>query len=140
MNNLCRPPPSKWSTDLCTPGHSLTTCFLSCCLPCITFGQIAEIVDEGQTSCITQGLFYGMLMSVQCHCLLSSSYRGKLRYKFGIPGDDCGDFCVHCCCEPCALIQEHNELEIRGFDLSKGWVAHHHNVAPPAPIPLSMYK
>ncbi|KAK7822385.1 cell number regulator 10 [Quercus suber] len=61
-----------------------------------------------------------MLMGVQCHWVLSWIYRRKLRAKFGLPAEPCGDCCVHFCCESCALCQEHAELKNRGMDPSKG--------------------
>jgi len=67
--------PPKWSAEFCACGEQPVTCnniilisfflqqtysfltcnwlcyagFVTCCLPCITFGQIAEIVDEGRS-------------------------------------------------------------------------------------------
>ncbi|KAI3511462.1 hypothetical protein L1887_18616 [Cichorium endivia] len=125
-------PQSKWSTGLCDCGGNPGTCFITCCLPCITFGQIAEVVDEGQSSCVVQGCIYGVLMLVQCHWLYACMFREKLRNKYGLPSDPCNDCCVHCCCEACALCQEHTELKNRGLDPSKGWVGPP-NVAPRMP-------
>ncbi|GJW76192.1 cell number regulator 7-like protein [Tanacetum coccineum] len=42
---------SKWSSGLCDCGNNAGTCFITCCLPCVTFGQIAEVLDEGRSSC-----------------------------------------------------------------------------------------
>ncbi|KAK4586020.1 hypothetical protein RGQ29_023268 [Quercus rubra] len=120
--NIDKSQQSQWSTSLCGCGEEGSTCCITCLLPCITFGQIAEILDEGQSSCATQGCLYGVLMSWECQCLLSCAYREKLRSKFGLPEQPCGDYCVHCCCGPCALCQEHAELRHRGLDPSKGWV------------------
>ncbi|KAF5206104.1 Plant cadmium resistance, partial [Thalictrum thalictroides] len=117
MNVLRRIVTPKWNTELCG-GHGCT-CLITCCLPCITFGQNAEMLDEGQPSCVTHGLIYGLLYLVQCHCLLGCSYREKLRVKYGLPAEPCNDFCVHWCCGPCALCQEHAELQSRGLDPSK---------------------
>ncbi|XP_062150222.1 cell number regulator 10-like isoform X2 [Alnus glutinosa] len=110
---------------------------ITCCLPCITFGRIAEVLDEGQSSCVAEGCVYGLLMLIQCHWILSCVYREKLRSKFGLPEDPCSDCCVHCCCEPCALCQEHAELKHRGLNPSKGWIGP--PTAPPQ-LPPSMYR
>ncbi|KAL5711938.1 hypothetical protein ACHQM5_014159 [Ranunculus cassubicifolius] len=112
------PPKPKWSTGLCEPEGIV--CCITCCLPCITFGQIAEVLDEGKSSCVGCGLLYGVLITCSCHCLLSMLYREMLRRKYGLPAEPCNDCCVHCCCELCALCQEHNELKARGLDPSKG--------------------
>ncbi|MED6173415.1 hypothetical protein PIB30_059089 [Stylosanthes scabra] len=127
-----------WSAKFCGCGGDAETCLITCCLPCVTFGQIAEIVDEGKSSCAGQGCVYGLLMMVSCHWLYSCVYREKLRKKYGLAAEPCCDCCVHFCCDPCALCQEHQELKFRGHDPSKGWIG------PPIinqpPMPPSMYK
>lgn len=75
-----------------------------------------------KTACAQQGCIYCVLRSFSCQWLLSCIYREKLRAKFGLPAEPCHDCCVHFCCEPCALCQEHAELKARGFDPSKGWI------------------
>ncbi|GKV19088.1 hypothetical protein SLEP1_g29386 [Rubroshorea leprosula] len=86
-----------------------------------------------RTACITNGVIYGVLMMFTCHWLISCVYREKLRTKFGLPPEPCNDCCVHCCCEPCALCQEHAELKARDIDPTRGWVAPRLPVAPPMP-------
>ncbi|CAL5208223.1 unnamed protein product [Lathyrus oleraceus] len=130
-------PPPKWSAEFCGCGENPTTCLITCCLPCITFGQIAEVVDEGRSSCAVQGCVYGLLMSITCHWLYSCLYREKLRAKFGLPAEPCCDCCVHFCCDACALCQEHAELKARGLDPSKGWIGPPH--APPH-MPPTMFR
>ncbi|ONI26752.1 hypothetical protein PRUPE_1G043400 [Prunus persica] len=129
--------PQQWSHGFCKCGGSLGTCCLTCCLPCITFGRIAEIVDEGRSSCLSHGLLYGLLLTINFQWVYSCMYRKRLREKFGLPEEPCGDCCVHFFCEPCALCQEHAELKSRGFDPSKGWTG-----APTAApqVPPSMTK
>ncbi|KAF5179038.1 hypothetical protein FRX31_031381 [Thalictrum thalictroides] len=39
----------QWTTGLYDCFDDPSICFLTCCCPCITFGQIAEIIDEGKT-------------------------------------------------------------------------------------------
>ncbi|KAK3002393.1 hypothetical protein RJ639_020873 [Escallonia herrerae] len=41
--------PSHWSTGLCDCSSDCSNCCITCWCPCITFGQIAEIVDKGST-------------------------------------------------------------------------------------------
>ncbi|ONI26742.1 hypothetical protein PRUPE_1G042800 [Prunus persica] len=129
--------PQQWSHGLCSCGEDKSTCFITWCLPCITFGQIAEIVDEGQHSCLYHGIVYGFLMTISCHWVYSCVYRKKLRKKFGLPEEPCTDCGVHYCCEAFALCQEHAELKSRGFNPSKGW-----NGPPTAApqVPPSMTK
>ncbi|KAK9058405.1 hypothetical protein SSX86_023247 [Deinandra increscens subsp. villosa] len=116
-------PQSNWSTGLgdCGDDGSATTCLITCCFPCITFGQIAEVLDDGKSSCVANGFIYAALMTVSCHWVYAFMFRERLRAKYGLPSEPCNDCCVHFCCDPCALCQEYAELKHRGLDPSKGW-------------------
>ncbi|KAL8268966.1 hypothetical protein R6Q59_002764 [Mikania micrantha] len=113
--------PSQWSTGLCDCGKDCSSCCLTWCT-FISFGQIAEIVDKGTTSCGAQGAIYLMLgLLTGCQCVYSFQYRSKLRHQYMLPEEPCNDCLVHCCCESCALCQEYRELKYRGFNPSLGW-------------------
>ncbi|MQM09631.1 hypothetical protein Taro_042505 [Colocasia esculenta] len=106
-----------WSTGLCDCCDDVGNCCITWCCPCITFGQIAEIVDRGSTSCGASGALYGLILYLTgCSCLYSFFYRSKLRRQYGIADGCCPDFVVHCFCESCALCQEYRELKHLGFD------------------------
>ncbi|KAL1819410.1 hypothetical protein ACET3Z_014279 [Daucus carota] len=112
----------NWNSELfgCLedPQNALITAFF----PCVTFGQIAEIVDNGHSSCTTQGVLYGAaLVCLGMPCLVSCSYRTKLRSRYELMETPAPDWFTHCFCEPCALCQEYRELRHRGFDPSIGW-------------------
>ncbi|XP_065857688.1 protein PLANT CADMIUM RESISTANCE 3-like [Euphorbia lathyris] len=112
----------KWSSGLCHCCSDCGTCCLTCWCPCITFGRIAEIVDQGTISCAAAGAVYGILTWITgCGCLYSCLYRPKIRHQYLLQETPCNDCLVHCCCESCALCQEYNELKNRGFDMSIGW-------------------
>jgi len=97
---------------------------VTCLCPCITFGQIAEIIDRGSTSCGTSGALYTLVMLLTgCQCVFSCFYRAKMRAQYGLRESPCADCLVHCCCECCALCQEYRELKKRGFDMKLGWHA-----------------
>ncbi|XVF12325.1 hypothetical protein REPUB_Repub08aG0106600 [Reevesia pubescens] len=99
------------------PMNALVTAFF----PCLTFGQIAEIVDDGHTTCGTSGLLYGAIaFLIGMPCLMSCTYRTKLRNKFGLPEAPAPDWVTHFLCEWCALCQEYRELQHRGWDPSIG--------------------
>ncbi|PIN13498.1 hypothetical protein CDL12_13883 [Handroanthus impetiginosus] len=58
MDNRQAPPPAvqvrggvpgPWSTGLCDCFSDVPNCCITWWCPCITFGQIAEIVDRGST-------------------------------------------------------------------------------------------
>lgn len=100
------------------PMNAVITFFF----PCLTFGQIAEIVDNGTTSCGTSGLLYGLIAAViYSPCIFSCTYRTKLRNKFGLPESPAPDWITHFLCEQCALCQEYRELQLRGLDPTIGW-------------------
>ncbi|CAL5021247.1 unnamed protein product [Urochloa decumbens] len=94
--------------------------------PCITFGQVAEIVDRGSTSCGVSAALYALIIALTGSgfgCIYSCFYRSKLRAQYGLQESPCPDCCVHFCCEFCALCQEYRELKNRGFEMSIGWHA-----------------
>lgn len=149
---------------------------IACCIPCLTFGQIAEIIDSGNTcmsspvhgpmlsnlasdsseqleddslpflfisksnsfsmsetrllklikgygaaACATSGLIYGaILFLIGCPCILSCTYRTKLRSRFNLVESAGPDWISHFLCECCALTQEYRELKNRGLDPSIG--------------------
>ncbi|KAK1413641.1 hypothetical protein QVD17_35417 [Tagetes erecta] len=125
---------SKWSIGLFECGGNPSTFFITWGMPCVTFGQIAEVVDEGKHSCFAHGLFYNILMTVSCQWLYACTFRRKLRAMFGLPSAPCNDCCVHLCCHSCALCQEHAELKYRGFDPCNGWIGlpKAHPLMPPS--------
>ncbi|KAL5544737.1 hypothetical protein UlMin_008521 [Ulmus minor] len=114
---------TQWRTDLfdCMddPMNAVTT--LLC--PCITFGQIAEIIDNGGASCEMSGMLYFLLsFFIGCPCILSCTYRTRLRENFGLlESPFLPDWLTHCLCKSCALCQEYRELKARGLDPSIGW-------------------
>ncbi|KAG8382726.1 hypothetical protein BUALT_Bualt05G0107300 [Buddleja alternifolia] len=115
-------PQVPWSTGLCGCFSDVPNCCLTFWCPCITFGQIAEIVDKGSSSCGQSGALYTLLACVTgCPCFYSCFYRSKMRQQYLLHESPCGDCLVHCCCEACALCQEYRELKHRGFDMSIGW-------------------
>ncbi|OAY65757.1 cell number regulator 2-like [Ananas comosus] len=134
------PPESvAWSTGLCDCCDDVGNCCMTCFCPCVTFGKIAEIVDKGSSSCGTSGALYTLIMCVTgCQCLYSCFYRSKMRALYSLQKRPCGDCCVHCFCEQCALCQEYRELKRRGFDMEIGWLANMEKqgyAAPTMPMP-----
>ncbi|PWA81935.1 PLAC8 motif-containing protein [Artemisia annua] len=116
------PHPVKWSSSLCACCYDVPNCCLTCWCPCITFGQIAEIVDKGNTPCGLNGVLYAIIETLTCcGCLYSCAYRTSMRSQYRLRETPCNDCLVHFCCERCALCQEYRELKHRGFDVSIGW-------------------
>ncbi|XP_043694728.1 protein PLANT CADMIUM RESISTANCE 2-like isoform X2 [Telopea speciosissima] len=114
--------PVPWSTGLCGCCSDVKNCCITCWCPCITFGQISEIIDKGSSSCGANGALYALILCLTgCQCCYSCFYRSKMRQQYNLQKDPCGDCLVHCCCELCALCQEYRELENHGYDMKLGW-------------------
>ncbi|KAF3792560.1 PLANT CADMIUM RESISTANCE 9 protein [Nymphaea thermarum] len=114
--------PTRWSTTLFQCCIDPPNCLLACFCPCVAFGRIAEIIDRGNTSCISGACLYeAMKILTCCGCLYAAFFRAKLRAQYRLPENPAPDWAVHCFCEPCALAQEYRELQRRGFDPSIGW-------------------
>ncbi|XP_057957897.1 cell number regulator 1-like isoform X2 [Malania oleifera] len=111
---------TRWSTGLCHCCDDPANCFITCFCPCVTFGQIAEIVNQGSTACGVSGTIYGLLGLTGFPCLYSCFYRSRLRGQYDLVEAPCADCLVHLCCEPCSLCQEYRELKNRGFDMGIG--------------------
>ncbi|KAL4348078.1 hypothetical protein GQ457_17G003200 [Hibiscus cannabinus] len=117
------PVQGQWSSGLCHCFNDPVNCAITCVCPCITFGQITEIINRGSKSCVSRGCLFGMLAVVGCACFYSCFYRSKLRAQYDLNEEPCTDFLVHFCCASCALCQEYRELKNRGFDMGIGWEA-----------------
>ncbi|XP_065876004.1 cell number regulator 1-like [Euphorbia lathyris] len=116
---------TRWSTGLCHCCDDPANCLVTCFCPCVTFGQIAEIVNKGSISCAQSGAVYGLLLGFTAglSCLYSCFYRSRLRGQYDLEEAPCVDCLVHFFCEQCALCQEYRELKNRGFDMGIGWQA-----------------
>ncbi|XP_051203494.1 cell number regulator 2 [Lolium perenne] len=120
------PQVNPWSTGLFDCTQDPASCWLTCLCPCITFGQLAEIVDRGSTSSGASGALYmgiGILTGWEFQWIYSCFYRTKMRAQYGLQETPFPDCCVHCLCEPCAICQEYRELRNRGFVMDIGWHA-----------------
>ncbi|KAL9230115.1 hypothetical protein vseg_005505 [Gypsophila vaccaria] len=116
------PQPGQWSTGIFDCFNDGPTCCLTCWCPCITFGQAAEIIDRGSSSCGVTGALYALLaVFTGCQFIYTCTYRSKLKQQYGMPPDSFEDCCLHFWCQPCVLCQEYRELQIRGFDVPLGW-------------------
>ncbi|KAK9060078.1 hypothetical protein SSX86_020782 [Deinandra increscens subsp. villosa] len=110
-----------WSTGLFECFDDIPTLLITFFAPCVTFGQIAEMVDRGQNSCGLYAMLHaGILYFTGCGCLLSAYYRIKMSQIYKLPNDPLINILVHLICEPCALCQEYRELQARGFNMQLG--------------------
>ncbi|KAG9458368.1 hypothetical protein H6P81_002876 [Aristolochia fimbriata] len=111
-----------WTSGLFDCLNDPTNALITAFFPCFTFGQIAEIIDNGHTTCGTSGILYGAVaFCIAMPCLLSCTYRTKLRSKYDLLEVPAPDWVTHFFCEWCALCQEYRELKARGLDPELGW-------------------
>ncbi|KAH7858412.1 hypothetical protein Vadar_023564 [Vaccinium darrowii] len=113
-----------WSTGLFDCFEDIPNCIITSCCPCVTFGQIAEIIDKGSTSCVVSGVLYFFITHFSgVPCIYSCGYRSKLRNPIHIAW-------ASMCRLPCPLLLRvlrpvprvpYRELKNRGFDMSIGW-------------------
>ncbi|OMO60666.1 hypothetical protein CCACVL1_23968 [Corchorus capsularis] len=115
-----------WSTGLCDCFSDCFLCCKTCICPCVTFGQNAEIIDQGSSACAVDAVIYVVIHHFSC-CFISFMYacyyRRKFRLQYGLKASPCPDFCAHSFCHYCALCQEHRELKNLGYLMTIGWNA-----------------
>lgn len=70
----------------------------------------------GGTACLSAGcLFYWLQSCTGCGFLYTCGYRARLRAKYGLGPEPCGDCCTDYWCLPCSLAQQYRELQYRGI-------------------------
>ncbi|KAL1203599.1 Protein PLANT CADMIUM RESISTANCE 2 [Cardamine amara subsp. amara] len=66
----------EWSTGFWDCFSDCKNCCITCWCPCITFSQIAKIIDRGSTSLSKTGALYACISTVTgCGCIYSYFYR-----------------------------------------------------------------
>ncbi|CAA2990656.1 Hypothetical predicted protein [Olea europaea subsp. europaea] len=118
-------PMASWNGDLCDCLKDSLNALFTAFFSYLTFGQIIEIVHSGHTykycSCGSGGMMYSVIsFCIGIPCIMSCTYRTKLRSKFKIIESPAPDWVLHCFCEWCALCQEYGELKQTGYDPSIG--------------------
>ncbi|KAH6782177.1 PLAC8 family protein [Perilla frutescens var. hirtella] len=111
-----------WSSGLFDCHLDQTNAVMTAFLPCVTFGQIAEVMDAGEMSCPLGSFIYMLMMPAICsQWIMGSKYRSKLRSRYGLVEAPYQDVVSHIFCSCCSLCQEFRELKSRGLDPALGW-------------------
>ncbi|KAH9531968.1 hypothetical protein CY35_19G065000 [Sphagnum magellanicum] len=140
LNQLPPPNSGTWTTGLCGCSDDINSCCCATWCPCVLMGRVAEIVDEGRTSCLSAGCLFFWLLALAGSCVIYSyGFRTRLREKYGLPPKPCGDFCSDYWCIWCSLAQETRELQNRGIDPALGWEANRSTYLKPPQIPKMQY-
>ncbi|OIW15867.1 hypothetical protein TanjilG_04402 [Lupinus angustifolius] len=113
---------NPWNTGLFDCHENETNAAMTLFLPCLTFGQIAEVVDGGEQSCHVGSFIYLWMMAALCsHWVIGSNYRTKLRKRYNLVEAPYNDVISHIFCPCCSLCQEFRELQSRDHDPALGW-------------------
>ncbi|KAF8025600.1 hypothetical protein BT93_F2441 [Corymbia citriodora subsp. variegata] len=113
----------SWQSGLCDCHTDMSNAIMTALFPCVTFGRIAEVLDEGESPrCVVFCSLYLVMMPLLCsQWMISSCYRRKLRRRYQLLNKPCGDTITHMFCPCCTLCQEYRELKHKGLDPALGW-------------------
>ncbi|KAJ3161657.1 hypothetical protein HDU86_006427 [Geranomyces michiganensis] len=103
-------PPKDWTHGLFDCFADIGTCCIACCFPCFQYGKNKQALNKSD-GCCGDCCMYCIVQGCGCGACLGSGGRSTVRSKYNITGDGCSDLCAHCFCTPCALTQEHREIE-----------------------------
>ncbi|CAD5323442.1 unnamed protein product [Arabidopsis thaliana] len=113
---------NQWSSQLFDCMNDSENAVITLIAPCVTFGQIAEIVDEGATR--------KSFIHTQTFIKKNTHRLARIRKKFGLPDAPAPDWITHLVCMPFALCQEYRELKHHGFDPILGWAGNVQQAQP----------
>ncbi|KAI4357596.1 hypothetical protein L6164_001534 [Bauhinia variegata] len=119
---------ADWSSGLCDCCSDANSCCLTIWCPCVTFGRIAEIVDQGTLGCCFHGTLCCLLGAFfhLAPSLYTCIYRKNMRATYNIEGNQCVDCLLSFFCFNLSLCQQYRELKARGYDPSAGWEGNAH--------------
>ena len=100
----------EFETGLFDCFNDLGTCLISWFCPCVTYGQNQQRAQK-KDGCVGDAAIFALAACCGCYSCVGASGRGNVRAVRNIEGGFATDCLVHCCCVPCALTQEKNELD-----------------------------
>ncbi len=103
---------ADWKGGLFGCFDNFSVCIITYFLPCYTTGKNAETVGE---DCLKCGLAQ---LIPYANIYFAAKIRGQIREAKGIEGSFGNDCLMHCCCHCCATIQEANEMDAMGANVS----------------------
>ncbi|CAI7777354.1 unnamed protein product [Closterium sp. NIES-54] len=143
---------APWSTNLFDCSTDPKSCYLGCFCPCVLFGQNVQRLHGRQCfgPCVMHCLLGGCIVwaaystlgpgafwctPISCY---ACNYRSELRAKYHLKAEPAGDCPTHFLCHPCALCQEHRELQSRpkpsGLDFYGGRSGEIVELTAPSPV------
>ncbi|KAM3270506.1 cell number regulator 1-like [Capsicum chacoense] len=114
-----------WSTGLFDCFDDIKNCFITCICPCVTFGQVDEILSEGQMTWWEAALMFGLveLLCCQASFIFAWYHRLLFRKKYNLMGNLFSELAITLCCMRLVLCQNYRQLNKLGFDVALGWKA-----------------
>ncbi|CAN4118127.1 unnamed protein product [Withania somnifera] len=114
-----------WSTGLFDCFTDLKNSFITCLCPCITFGQVDEILSERQITWWEGALMFGLLelFSCQTSFVFAWYHRMQFRKKYNLMGNLFSELAIALFCMRLVLCQNYRQLNKLGFDVALGWKA-----------------
>uniref|UniRef100_A0A0V0I6C0 Putative cell number regulator 1-like n=1 Tax=Solanum chacoense TaxID=4108 RepID=A0A0V0I6C0_SOLCH len=114
-----------WSTGLFDCFSDIKNCFITCLCPCVTFGQVDEILSQGQMTWWEAALMFGLLEAFCCQASLVFAWyhRVQFRKKYNLMGNLFSEFAITLICMRLVLCQNYRQLNKLGFDVALGWKA-----------------
>ena len=102
----------EWTNGLFSCFNHIPSCIGSCFCPCLQYGlNTGSLTGDDQVGDICYNSCYYLVSDLcGCHSCVGGELRTDIRKAYGIQGDGCGDCLIHCCCYPCALAQEAQEI------------------------------
>ncbi|EXJ72048.1 uncharacterized protein A1O5_04551 [Cladophialophora psammophila CBS 110553] len=102
----------------------IDTCFITCCVPCVTFGKTHHRSRkhgnmEGYNFINASCLMFTGFSCFGLHFIPMMFQRADIRKKYNLQGDCVGDLLTSCCCGCCSLIQQDKEAEFREKELAE---------------------
>ncbi|KAK4428112.1 Cytochrome c-type biogenesis CcmH-like mitochondrial protein [Sesamum alatum] len=112
------PPIGKpWDSELFDCHKDPTNALVTGLFPCVTFGQIAEVMD----ACPFGTVVYMLTIAVCMEWFIGSSYRTRMRNRYGLVEAPFHDMISHFFCPFCSLCQEFRELKAHGLNPALGY-------------------
>ncbi|KAL6497019.1 hypothetical protein OROGR_028948 [Orobanche gracilis] len=122
---------NPWGSELFECHKDPTNAVMTALFPCVTFGQIAEVMDASEPSfgsqlwpflaCPFGSCIYLLMIGVCLQCVIGSKYRTRLRNRYRLVEAPYQDSITHLFCPFCSLCQEFRELKSRHLDPALGW-------------------
>ncbi|KAK4349300.1 hypothetical protein RND71_032055 [Anisodus tanguticus] len=103
-----------------------STGFITCLCPCVTFGQVDEMLSEGKMTWWEGALMFGLLETIffgQASFIFAWYHRVQFRKKYNLMGNLLSEFAITLCCTRLVLCQNYRQLNKLGFDVALGWKA-----------------